>query len=347
MNTTLDQWEAFQAVVQLGGFAQASAHLNRSQSTISYAIRRLEEQVGVRLFDQVGRKARLTESGRALLCDAEPLLSGFASLERRARALASGGEAGICLAVDMIYPNDQLFSALSTFAKLFPHVRVNLFQGAIISPTEEFANRGADLCIATGRMTHEYFCEHILDVKLVAVARADHPLFQVRHELSRADLIRHLAVTIVKGDGPTPPTQRRPHSQRYVPVKTVESWIDAVRSGLCFGWLPVDRIQPYLSSGELVRLPLAVGAERVHPVFLVYPDTHPTGQGQTALAKLLREKARPLTSGRSTPARWSPSVRRGQPTEPGSILPAGRALRAAEVSPCTLKKSVGTKREHD
>jgi hypothetical protein len=35
MNTTLDQWEALRAVVQLGGFAGAAAHLNRSQSTIS------------------------------------------------------------------------------------------------------------------------------------------------------------------------------------------------------------------------------------------------------------------------------------------------------------------------
>jgi DNA-binding transcriptional LysR family regulator len=290
MKTTLDQWEALQAVVQWGGFAQASAHLNRSQSTISYAIRRLEEQVGVRLFEQVGRKARLTESGRALLADVEPLLFGFVSLERRARALASGGEAEICLAVDLIYPNDRLFSALAEFAKLYPHVRVRLFQDAFISPTDEFANHGAHLCIVPGRMSHEYFCQPIMNVRLAAVARADHPLLRVTHQLTRTDLIKHLAVTIASGDGPTPQTQRRPHSQRYLSVKTVESWVDAVRSGLCFGWLPVHEIQPYLNSGELVRLPLAVGGERDHPVYLVYPHTHPTGQELTALANLLSPK---------------------------------------------------------
>jgi len=41
MNTTLDEWEILHAVVQLGGFAQAAEQLNRSQSTISYAIARL------------------------------------------------------------------------------------------------------------------------------------------------------------------------------------------------------------------------------------------------------------------------------------------------------------------
>jgi|SRR5579859_2354235 len=290
MNTTLDEWEALHAVVQCGGFARASAHLSRSQSTISYAIHRLEERIGVRLFEHVGRKARLTETGRALLADVEPLLFGFVSLEQRACALASGGEAEISIAVDAIYPNDRLFGALATFAKLYPHVRVKLYQDSFISPTDVFANQGADLCIAPGRMSHEYFCQPIMNVHLVAVARADHPLIQVTHKLTKEDLIKHLAVTIVNREGQMPQTQRLPHSQRYFPVRTVDSWIDAVRSGLCFGWLPLYKIRPYLSTGELVRLPLAVGGERDHTVYLVYPDVHPTGKELTALAHLLRPK---------------------------------------------------------
>lgn len=290
MNTTLDQWEALQAVVQSGGFGPAAGHLSRSQSTVSYAIRRLEERVGVRLFEQVGRKARLTESGRELLADVEPLLFAFNAVERRARALASGGEAEISLSVDAIYPNDRLFSALARFAELYPHIRVKLFQDAIISPTDEFATHAADLCIAPGRMSHEYFSAHILSIKLAAVARADHPLARLNRQLTKADLIKHLAVTIVGMEGRADLSQRRPHSQRSFPVRTVESWIDAVRSGLCFGWLPVHRIQPYLTSGELVRLPLAIGGLRNHPVYIVYPDIFPTGQERAALANLLGQK---------------------------------------------------------
>lgn len=36
MNTTLDEWEILNAVVQMGGFAPAAEQLNRSQSTVSY-----------------------------------------------------------------------------------------------------------------------------------------------------------------------------------------------------------------------------------------------------------------------------------------------------------------------
>ena len=50
MDTKLDAWEILQAVVHLGGFAPVAEKLNRSQSTISYAVGSLQEQLGVRLF---------------------------------------------------------------------------------------------------------------------------------------------------------------------------------------------------------------------------------------------------------------------------------------------------------
>jgi len=46
MKTTLAQWRALQAVVDEGSFARASLALNRSQSSVSYAVSRLEESLG-------------------------------------------------------------------------------------------------------------------------------------------------------------------------------------------------------------------------------------------------------------------------------------------------------------
>ena len=67
MKTTLDEWEILLAVVQLGGFAPAAEQLNRSQSTISYAVARLQERLGIKLLELKGRKAKLTEVGRVLV----------------------------------------------------------------------------------------------------------------------------------------------------------------------------------------------------------------------------------------------------------------------------------------
>jgi DNA-binding transcriptional LysR family regulator len=292
VNTTLDQWEAFHAVVQWGGFGPAAAHLNRSQSTVSYAIHRLQEQIGIRVFDLVGRKAQLTEAGRALLADVEPLLSGFVSLEGRARALASGGESQICLAVDSIYPDERLFSTLAEFTRLYPHVRLKLRQGAFMSSADAFATHGAHLCI-TGVVPRECFSKVILDIRLLAVARANHPLLQKRRQLTRLDLIQHLMVTIESTERLTTRRQPRSPSQHYCSVNTIEAGIDAVRSGLCFGWLPIYRIQPYLSSGEIIPLPLPVGGQRVSRMCLVYADVDSTGQEKNALADLLGANREP------------------------------------------------------
>jgi len=75
MRTTLDEWEILQAVVPLGGFAPSAKQLNRSQSTISYAIARLQERLGIKLFEMKGRRAHLTELGRVLLADVEAHLA--------------------------------------------------------------------------------------------------------------------------------------------------------------------------------------------------------------------------------------------------------------------------------
>ena len=120
MNTTLDQWEVLEAVVQLGSFAAAASMMNRSQSTISYAISHLQEQFKVPLLEMKGRKAYLTEAGKALLADVEPLLTGFRALERRAASLATGGDSQIRLSVDSLYPNERLFTAVTELTRAYP-----------------------------------------------------------------------------------------------------------------------------------------------------------------------------------------------------------------------------------
>jgi DNA-binding transcriptional LysR family regulator len=136
-------------------------------------------------------------------------------------------------------------------------------------------------------MTREYFVKPILEVRLQAVARFDHPLQGRTRRLSRFDLLQHLAVMIegmVLGEA-----RRQPGipSQRFLAVNTIEAAVEAVRSGLCFGWLPVYRIEPYLGSGELVALHLPVGGRRAARFNLVCRDLDSSSRELQALAELL------------------------------------------------------------
>jgi DNA-binding transcriptional LysR family regulator len=286
MDTTLDAWEILQTVVQLGGFAPAAKKLNRSQSTISYAIGRLQEQLGVQLFEIHGRKAQLTEAGRVLLADVEPHLAGFQELEQRARMLASGGASEIRISVDSIFPDDRLFEALATFSGSYPHVRLRLRRETFLSADLEFSLHNAQICV-TGLVSREILVKPILVIGMIAVARRDHPLFSIRRRLSRSDLTQHALVTIESAASGSLKQQPRLPAQRVLSVSTIDSAISAVRSGLCFGWLPKYRIQSELEKGDYVPLPLPAGKTRDVRLNLVCRDLSESDSEANALAELL------------------------------------------------------------
>jgi DNA-binding transcriptional LysR family regulator len=294
MDTTLDAWEILHTVVQLGGFAPAAEKLNRSQSTISYAIGRLQEQLGVRLFEIHGRKAQLTEVGRVLLADAEPHLAGFHQLEERARLMASGGASEVRLSVDSLFPDDRLFVALASFSRSFPHVKPKLRQSTFLSADSEFSLHNAQICV-TGLMSREMFVKPILVIGMIAVARYDHPLLSIRRRLSHSDLMQHMLVTIEGAASGSLKQQPRLPPQRVLPVGTIESAMAAVRSGLCFGWLPQYRIQSEIDRGDLVELPLPAGQTRDVRLNLVCKDLSIGNSEANALAELLGMNREPET----------------------------------------------------
>ena len=90
LRTSVDQWRVLAAVVDQGGFAQAAAHLHRSQSAISYTLAQLQESLGVRLLEIRGRRAVLTAAGTALLQRSRSVVEQITQLEALARAIDAG-----------------------------------------------------------------------------------------------------------------------------------------------------------------------------------------------------------------------------------------------------------------
>ena len=73
----------FTAVAEIGHMQRAADALHVSQSTLSSAVKRLEEELGLKLFQRVGRRLELNDNGRLLLRDAKALLQQAARLEQK------------------------------------------------------------------------------------------------------------------------------------------------------------------------------------------------------------------------------------------------------------------------
>ena len=75
------------AVVDHGGFTRAAAAMHVAQPSLSQAIRSLEAELGVALFDRIGRTVRLTAAGRALLPSARQALRDVDSAREAVEAV--------------------------------------------------------------------------------------------------------------------------------------------------------------------------------------------------------------------------------------------------------------------
>jgi DNA-binding transcriptional LysR family regulator len=286
--TSIEQWRILQAVVDYGGFAQAAQQLYRSQSAISYTVARLQEQIGVALLEQEGRRMRLTEAGAALLRDAIPLADGLTKLEERALTLQQGWETEIRLAVDSLYPTEPLLKALEQFAGLYTGTRLQLHETVMSGTDEALFNGKVDLAVG-GTVPPGFLGDWLLDAEFIAVAAPQHPLHQLGRELNMDDLVEHTQV-VVRDSGSREPRDAGwlGAKQRWT-VSRVETSIEAVLAGLAFAWLPHHRIVQELDTGMLRPLPLAVGQRRFATLYLIYADPTATGPATRAFGQLLQE----------------------------------------------------------
>lgn len=85
------QLRYFHAVAQTKHFGQAAQRLHMAQSPLSQAIRQLESQLGVELFDRTTRRVELTPAGEALLRDTQRILDTVDEAQERVRHVGAGG----------------------------------------------------------------------------------------------------------------------------------------------------------------------------------------------------------------------------------------------------------------
>src|SRR5580693_1120210 len=124
----LSQLRTFVAVADSGGVARAAARLNLTQSAASRQISALETELGVPLFDRIGRRVQLTSEGEDLLRRSRHLLTKADSLGERARLLKAG-ETGILRvgATPQVIEN-TLANFLTQYRRRHPAVEVHLVE---------------------------------------------------------------------------------------------------------------------------------------------------------------------------------------------------------------------------
>ena len=285
---TLAQWRALIHVVDAGGYAQAAEQLFKSQSAISYAVQQIEQQLGVKVFERVGRRAVLTATGQLLYRRGQRLLEEAAKLEAAAQRLSAGWEAELHLAVEMLFPTELLLSALAALAETSPHTRVDVVESVLGGTPEALLERRVDLAISP-RIPPGFLGDALMTVRLIAVAHPEHALHQLHRPLLLDDL--HAARHIVVRDSGARRDDRavtQDIEQRWT-VSHIETSIEAVCRGHGFAWLPHTRIAQALADGRLKPLPLTEGGERAVALYLILAEPELAGPAALQLKHCLQQ----------------------------------------------------------
>ncbi|HSC82251.1 MAG TPA: LysR family transcriptional regulator, partial [Pseudomonas sp.] len=256
--------------VDHSGFAQAAEALHRSQSSVSYTVARMQEQLGVPLLRIDGRKAVLTEAGEVLLRRSRHLVKQASQLEELAHHMEQGWEAEVRLVVDAAYPTANLVRALSAFMPQSRGCRVRLRE-EVLSGVEEVLREGtADLAISALDFTG-YLGLQLNEVDFIAVAHPEHPLHRLQRTISFQDLESQMQV-VIRDSGRTQPRDVGwlGAEQRWT-VGSLSTARTFVSSGLGFAWLPQHVISRELAEGLLKPLPMEQGGIR-KPRFYLYSN---------------------------------------------------------------------------
>lgn len=284
---TLDQWRTLQAVIDCGGYAQAAEHLHRSQSSVSYAVNRLQQQLGLKLLHIEGRKAVLSESGKVLLQRSRQLVTDASAIEQQAQHLQQGWEAEIRLAVEAAYPTQCLMRALRSFEALSKDTRIRLHEVVLSGSEDILLNGDADLVISS-YIPQGFLAEEILQVKFVAVAHPAHPLHMLDRNITMQDLMRETHVVVSDSGSKGIDAGWLNESHRWA-VTSLDSARKLISNGLGYGWIPEDEIEQQIANNELKKLPLEQDAERTVLLYLIYADLNQLGPATRQLSELIKQ----------------------------------------------------------
>ncbi|APZ07282.1 MULTISPECIES: DNA-binding transcriptional regulator YeiE [Kosakonia] len=256
MHITLRQLEVFAEVLKSGSTTQASQRLALSQSAVSAALTDLEGQLGVQLFDRVGKRLVVNEHGRLLYPRALAALEQASEIEQLFRE-ANGA---IRVFASSTIGNYILPEVIAHYRRDFPELPLELSVGNSQDVITAVADFRVDIGLIEGPChAAEIIAEPWLEDELVVFAPPSSPLLQ--REVTLEALAAAPWILRERGSGTREIVDylllsHLPQFQLGMELGNSEAIKHAVRHGLGISCLSRRVIAEQLETGTLVEVPL-------------------------------------------------------------------------------------------
>lgn len=201
MRITLKQIEAFLAVADSGNFSRAAVSLQSAQPAVSQAVKDLETELGVRLFDRTTRRVELTDAGREFQASAEKIVEDLGHAVTNLNDLAERRRGRIRIAAPPLLAAAVLPEAIAEFRREAPGIDVDLVDASTDEIIDAVRSGRAECGLGTfppGGDQLEW--QSLARDELMLFCHADAPL-AARDRVAWSDLAGEPLVTLTRGSG--------------------------------------------------------------------------------------------------------------------------------------------------
>ncbi len=260
MHITLRQLRIFEAVARFSSISRAANELHLTQPAVSMQVKQLEDQIGLPLLEQIGKRLFLTEAGAELRIHAQRFAAQALELQTAMDQFRDLQRGWLRLAV-VSTANYFLPPLIVSLSERHPGMRISLQVANRESVLAALADNRTDLAI-TGQPPEsaDLVAQHFMDNPLVVIAAPTHAL-AAAGPISMARLARETLVVREPGSGTRAAIERHfaEHGLEYHPgceLNTNEAIKQAVQAGLGCGVVSLQTIDLELETRRLVVLPV-------------------------------------------------------------------------------------------
>jgi DNA-binding transcriptional LysR family regulator len=275
---TFDQVLVFHKVVETGSFKAAAAEVRKTQPAISFAIKKLEEEMDAPLFDRSGYKPVLTSHGKAFYEKSLQILEGMNQLDALTNSFRNKEEPEVSVSIDGISPLPNLLHVFKNFGARFPNTKLSMSFDILSESERKILQREAQIGV-THFLSEPKAFEAFPITKVSMI-----PVIHSEIKLTRQSQLKDIHQIVIT-------EKNSPSTTNFGLLDGGKKWRlndgnfkrDIILAGLGWGHLPEHTIEREIKEGKLRVLKFADIYPRELDIYLIRLKRLPLGLVARAL----------------------------------------------------------------
>lgn len=255
---SIEALQAIDSIDRKGSFSAAAEELFRVPSAITYTIKKLEEQLNIKLFDRSKQRAVLTPAGKLILERGRAILGQIQRLEDQAKQAHTGWEKRLRIVIDTILPCEPFWPLIRELQDEQPWLEIQVIDHTLGGTWEALVHDRADLIVgASGEEPAggHWHSEYLGHLEMQLCCSPEHPAAQITDQNEKKSLKNYTHIMISDSARYLP--QRNialMDSHRVLAVSNLQQKVSALKAGVGVSHLPLYLSQDLIKSGELVTI---------------------------------------------------------------------------------------------